>query len=86
MTEFTFGSYRLLMDVEANRTYYAAHPLPWMTCGCAGCQNFAQAVKNLPQPVREFFDALGMDPEKPGELDYYQGTAETLSSGVVQTG
>ena len=30
MTEFTLGGYRLLVDVEATRTYYAAHPLPWM--------------------------------------------------------
>ena len=81
MAEITFGAYRLLVDVETTRAYYDAHPLPWITCDCAGCRNFAQAVKNLSRPVREFFDTLGIDPEKPGELDYYQGTAEMLSGG-----
>lgn len=81
MTEFVLGPYRLLVDVTATRAYYASHPLPWITCDCAGCRNFSQAVQNLPQAVKDFFDALGLDPEKPRELCYYQGTAETLSGG-----
>lgn len=81
MTEFTFGAYRLSVDVEATRAYYAAHNEPWITCDCAGCRNFARAVKDLPQAVRDFFDALGLDPEKPGEVMYYQGTEKDLSGG-----
>ena len=81
MTEFTFGTYRLSVDVEATRAYYAAHNEPWITCDCAGCRNFARAVKDLPQAVRDFFDALGLDPEKPGEVMYYQGTEKDLSGG-----
>ena len=34
MTEFVFGAYRIRVDVEATRAYYAAHPLPWITCDC----------------------------------------------------
>ncbi len=78
MTEFVFGPYRLEVDVEATRAYYAAHPLPAVTCDCAGCRNFVKAVGSLPQPVRDFFDQLGLDPEKPHELCYYDGTPETL--------
>lgn len=81
MTEFTFGAYRLSVDVEATRAWYAAHKEPWITCDCAGCRNFAKAVKDLPRTVREFFDTLGLDPEKPGELMYYQGTERDLSGG-----
>ena len=83
MTEFVFGSYRLSVDVEATRAYYAAHnePEPWITCECDGCLNFARAVKDLPQAVKDFFDTLGLDPEKPGELMYYQGTEKDLSGG-----
>lgn len=81
MTEFTFGNYRLSIDVEKTRSYYASHPLPWITCDCAGCRNFARAVKGLSQPVQDFFEKLGLDPEKPGELCYYQGTAAELSGG-----
>ncbi len=81
MTEFPLGGYRLLVDVEATRAYYAAHNEPWITCECDGCRNFAQAVKDLPQAVKDFFDALGLDPQKPGELMYYQGTVKDLSGG-----
>ena len=30
MTEFVFGPYRLEVDVEATRAYYAAHNEPWI--------------------------------------------------------
>ena len=74
MTEFVYGAYRIQVDAEATRAYYAAHPQPWITCGCAGCRNFVQAVKFLPQPVKAFFAQLGLDPEKVQELCYYTGT------------
>lgn len=31
--------------------------------------------------MRDFFQTLGLDVEKPGELMYYQGTPSTLSGG-----
>lgn len=68
MKEFHFRNYRLWVDVEATRAFYAAHPLPWVTCGCAGCRNFVRAVKTLPAAVTDFFAALGLDPEKPAEV------------------
>lgn len=81
MTGFVFGAYRIRVDVEATQVYYAAHPLPWITCGCAGCRNFAQAVYHLPQTVRDFFSSLGLDPEKPGELCNYGAVSGSLSGG-----
>lgn len=68
MEAFTFGPYGLMVDVAATRAYYGAHPLPWVTCDCAGCRNFARAVRTLPPAVKEFFAALGLDPEKPAEV------------------
>ena len=79
MTELVCGPYRLEVDVEATRAYYAAHNEPWVTCTCAGCRNFARAVKALPQPVKDFFARLGLDPEKVNELCYYTGTAGTIA-------
>lgn len=81
MTEFVLGNYRLAVDVEANRTYYAARPLPWITCGCAGCRNFVRAVKDLPQTVKAFLEDLGLDPEKPEETCFYDGTPGTVHGG-----
>ena len=81
MAEFVWGGYRLEVDVEATGAYYDSHPGPWITCTCGGCRNFMLAVKMLPQAVRDYFHTLGLDPEKPGELCYYQGTAQRLSGG-----
>ena len=81
LKEFRLGNYRLAVDIEATRAYYEKNKGPWITCECAGCRNFAQAVKDLPEAVKEFFGTLGLDPEKPGELCYYQGTEHALSGG-----
>lgn len=70
MEEFSFGGYQLSVDVERTRDYYAAHPLPWVTCTCAGCRNFVEAVKLLPPKVKKFFTDLGVDPEKPAETSW----------------
>lgn len=74
----SLGNYRLQVDVETTRAYYAAHSGPWVTCTCAGCRNFVRAVKSLPQPVKDFFVRLGLDPEKVNELCYYNGTRSTV--------
>ena len=79
--EIVLGSYRLDVDVAATRAYYEAHPLPWITCDCLGCRNFQAAIHRIPQEVKALFDRLGLDPEKPAEVCYYQGTEATLSSG-----
>ncbi len=64
MTEFVFGPYRLEVDVEATRAYYAAHNEPWIICTCAGCRNFAQAVKLLPQAGERLLRPAGTGPGK----------------------
>ena len=79
--EIILGSYRLDVDVAATRAYYEAHPLPWITCDCPGCRNFQAAIHRIPQEVKALFDWLGLDPEKPAEACYYQGTETTLSGG-----
>lgn len=76
MPVFAFGGYRLEVDVERTRAWYAAQPLPGVTCTCAGCRNFVQAVKLLPDGVKDFFAQLGADPEQPAETCWYPGTRE----------
>lgn len=79
MQEFVFGGYRLRVDVEKTRAYYDAHPLPWVTCTCAGCRNFVKAVGLLPDEVKRFFGQLGVDVEKPTETSWYPGTPAEAS-------
>lgn len=81
MRDFAFGPYRLMADIEATRAWYEAHPLPWVTCDCAGCRNFVQAVKALPPAVTDFFTALGLDPEKPAEVCVDRGDRESCLYG-----
>lgn len=80
LQKFVLGGYRLAVDVERTREYYAAHPLPWVTCTCGGCRNFVQAAKLLPEDVKALFAALGADPEKPAETCWYPGT-QTKANG-----
>lgn len=80
LQEITLGGYRLAVDVEKTRAYYAAHPLPWVTCTCGGCRNFAQAVKFLPNEAKALFAQLGVDPEKPANTSWFPGT-EAESNG-----
>ena len=74
MQKIVLGNYLLAVDVEKTRAYYAAHPLPWVTCTCGGCRNFVQAVKLLPEEVGAFFARLGVDMEKPAETSWFPGT------------
>ena len=71
MKDFVAEPYHMRLDLERTRTYYAAHPLPWITCGCAGCRNFIKAAANLPPIVTDFFHALGLDPLRPAETCHY---------------
>ena len=76
---FTCGGYRLAVDVERTRAWYAAQSLPGVTCTCAGCRNFVRAVKLLPDEVKAFFAQLGADPEQPAETSWFPGTREKAS-------
>ena len=71
MKGFTAGPYVMRLNLERTQAYYDAYPAPWITCDCAGCRNFAQAVETLPEAVADFFQALGLDPRKPAETCHY---------------
>ena len=77
--EFTFDGYRLSVDVERTRAWYAAQTMPGVTCTCAGCRNFVQAVKLLPEEVHVFFARFGIDPAHPAETSWFPSTREEAS-------
>lgn len=68
MTEFVFGDHHIKVDVEATRTWYAAHGEIAGGCDCAYCRNFAAAVGGAPGEIREFLARLGLDIQRPGEV------------------
>ena len=82
MKELMLGAYKMRVDISRTRRYYAGVPSPWVTCDCAGCRNFMQAVGTLPQAVTDVFHALGLDPRQPAESCHYTGTADSVFSSA----
>ena len=61
------GIYQLDIDVEQTAKFYAnanGSPSP---CGCDNCRNFERAIRLLPDSVKQFLQAMGIDPALPAE-------------------
>ncbi len=69
----TLGGTVLETDREENRRLYAGWETVTDGCGCDGCRNFLLAVPSLPEPVRDFFDGLGVDLRKAAEVIPWNG-------------
>lgn len=65
---FTFGKFRIDTDVEKNHAFYLNAETVADGCDCDGCQNFEKAAADFPPKVLEFFDILGVSPEKAAEV------------------
>ena len=63
----TAGIYRLDVDIDRTREFYASAPLS-LGCDCAGCRNFEKAVSAMPGAARSLLTQLGIDPGKPAEI------------------
>lgn len=61
---FQFGEYKIDVDVEKTRQFYDRAKTVSEGCQCDGCLNFGRAVDKLPQNIRDFFSALGVDMKK----------------------
>ena len=61
---FQFGEYKIDVDVEKTRQFYDRAKTVSEECQCDGCLNFERAVDKLPQNIRDFFSALGVDMKK----------------------
>lgn len=65
---FTFDKFTINVDIEKNREFYRSAETLTEGCNCDGCRNYEKAVKLFPESVKEFFEKLGVDPEKPAEV------------------
>ncbi len=61
---FTFGQYKIDVDVEKTKEFYSNAKTVSTGCSCDGCLNFEKAVGKLPKEVRTFFADLGIDMTK----------------------
>ncbi len=64
--EFDHG--KLDVDIEKTKQFYETAEEITAGCSCDGCRNFMMAVPLFPQPVKDFFHALGVDLRKAAEI------------------
>lgn len=81
---FTFGNYKLDIDVERTREFYKIERHLAEGCSCDGCQNFAKACESFPQNVLDFFEKMGIEPKKAAEV--YINCAENNGKTVFYGG
>lgn len=74
---FDFGTFSIDVDVEQTREYYreSARTLT-EGCDCILCQNFLAAYESLDVNIRQFFDSLGVDICKAGDMTTMHGDKE----------
>ncbi len=65
---FTFGQYKVDIDVDKTRQFYTAAKLVSEGCSCSGCRNYEKAVSFLPKKILDFFAVLGVDMRKIAEV------------------
>lgn len=66
--EVRFGPYALDIDIQKTRLFYQKANNVSVGCSCSGCRNFEKAIEVLPDEIKGFFDALGIDMKKPAEV------------------
>ncbi len=59
-----FGKYKVNAEPEKTREFYKTQELLLDGCDCQGCRNLEKAMADIPRPVKEFFAAFGIDPDK----------------------
>ena len=77
VTRFELGPYAIEADVERTRAYYRDAPPMDGGCGCQGCRNYDLWSRTaVPGAVRDWFDALGVELNKPARTHVYYPKAD----------
>ncbi|MBQ8409206.1 MAG: hypothetical protein IJY39_10130 [Clostridia bacterium] len=77
---FTFGDFRVDVDVERTKEFYINYGKTVIDdCGCKSCQNYYKTIMGASEKVLNFFDSLGIDPQKSPEATWW----ETNENGIA---
>lgn len=71
MEQRRIGDWIVEIDVERTRRFYQEYHRITGGCDCLYCRNYVEAADKLPRPVLEFFQSLGIDPIKEGEVSEF---------------
>lgn len=65
--------HKWIIEYDFNKTkeFYKSYHLITEGCECLNCKNFVEPTPFLPKAVVTFFDSLGIDPRKEGEVSEY---------------
>jgi len=75
MQRIQIGPWEIEYDREATRAAYAAMSSDGY-CDCQGCRNYLANMRTLPETARQFFNSLGIEPEKYSSLGCAIATGE----------
>ena len=69
---FEFGNFCIDVDVERTKEFYNKLGKTVIEdCGCVNCCNYYQAITKSSGKVKNFFDSLGIDPQKSPEATWW---------------
>ena len=69
---FEFGNFCVDVDVARTKAFYnKSEKTVLVDCGCINCRNYYNAISKVPDKVKEFFNALGIDPLKTPEATWW---------------
>ena len=71
---FEFGHQKVDIDVERTRQFYLEDGI--LDCPCDDCVNYVNAVDKLPEPVKAFFDNIGVNIKNPDEISALNAVSE----------
>ena len=68
---FEFGNFCIDADVERTRAFYETNAKTVIEdCGCVNCRNYYEAISKVSDKVKNFFNSLGIDPQKSPEATW----------------
>ncbi|PRZ12829.1 hypothetical protein CLV36_11143 [Laceyella sediminis] len=71
--EIRIKDWLLKVDVEQTTRLYSQLGTFAEECGCIYCRNYTEVAKNFSNPLRSFFELLGIDPTKSaGDISEYE--------------
>ncbi|KYG25992.1 hypothetical protein [Alkalihalobacillus trypoxylicola] len=69
MKTMSSGPWIIEVNLEKNKEWYDENPT--ISCTCDYCANYKLACDTFPSSVKNFFNTLGIDPQKEGEVSHY---------------
>ncbi|MCJ0930571.1 hypothetical protein MST22_05340 [Virgibacillus halodenitrificans] len=71
MIQMKVGPWVIETDVNLTKNFYNNYHVITKDCSCDYCANYILACANFPPEIKNFFDSLGIDPCKEGEISHY---------------